>query len=215
MPRSVSVFGLGYVGSVTAACLAKSGNRVLGVDVNPAKVEMLESGKSPILEPELDEIVRESNRACHLHATTDSAAAIHQTEISFVSVGTPSQKNGKLDLRGMEHVCSEIGEALKSKSAYHTIVIRSTVLPGTTESIIVPALEKASGKKAGKDFAVCFVPEFLREFLRTSLHNFGGNGLQADRAGSGTICLGDDADLRDLAVFGGDGEVCLQRLPRT
>jgi GDP-mannose 6-dehydrogenase len=163
MPRSVSVFGLGYVGSVTAACLAKSGNRVLGVDVNPAKVEMLESGKSPILEPELDEIVRESNRACHLHATTDSAAAIHQTEISFVSVGTPSQKNGKLDLRGMEHVCHEIGEALKSKSAYHTIVIRSTVLPGTTESIIVPALEKASGKKAGQDFAVCFVPEFLRE----------------------------------------------------
>jgi len=136
---------------------------VLGVDVNPAKVEMLESGKSPILEPELDEIVRESNRACHLHATTDSAAAIQQTEISFVSVGTPSQKNGKLDLRGMEHVCSEIGEALKSKSAYHTIVIRSTVLPGTTESIIIPALERASGKKAGKDFAACFVPEFLRE----------------------------------------------------
>jgi GDP-mannose 6-dehydrogenase len=159
----ISVFGLGYVGSVTAACLAKAGNYVLGVDVNPQKVEMLDSGKSPILEPELDEIVRNSNKACHLHATTDSAAAIQQTEISFVSVGTPSQRNGKLDLRGMEHVCSEIGQALKVKADFHTIVIRSTVLPGTTESVVVPAIEKASGKKAGEGFAVLFVPEFLRE----------------------------------------------------
>jgi GDP-mannose 6-dehydrogenase len=163
MPHSVSVFGLGYVGSVTAACLAKLGNKVLGVDVNAAKVEMLDSGRSPILEPELEEMVRENNRACRLHATMDAHAAIHSTEISFVSVGTPSQRNGKLDLRGMQHVCQEIGAALKTKKAYHTIVIRSTVLPGTTEKVVIPALENASGKKAGVDFAVCFVPEFLRE----------------------------------------------------
>ena len=163
MPHSVSVFGLGYVGSVTAACLAKLGNKVLGVDVNAAKVEMLDSGRSPILEPELEEMVRENNRACRLHATMDANAAIHSTEISFVSVGTPSQRNGKLDLRGMQHVCQEVGAALKTKKAYHTIVIRSTVLPGTTERVVIPALENASGKKAGVDFAVCFVPEFLRE----------------------------------------------------
>ncbi len=163
MARSVSVFGLGYVGSVTAACLAHKGSRVLGVDVNPAKVEILDSGRSPILEPGLREIVENSNRSCRLHATTDVSAAILQTEISFISVGTPSQRNGKLDLSGIERVCTEIGEALRKKEAFHWVVLRSTVLPGTTESVAVPALEKASGKKAGHDFAVCFVPEFLRE----------------------------------------------------
>src|SRR5258708_33223794 len=163
MARSVSVFGLGYVGSVTAACLAHKGSRVLGVDVNPAKVEILDSGRSPILEPGLREIVENSNRSCRLHATTDVSAAILQTEISFISVGTPSQRNGKLDLSGIERVCTEIGEALRKKEAFHWVGLRSTVLPGTTESVAVPALEKAGGKKAGHDFAVCFVPEFLRE----------------------------------------------------
>jgi GDP-mannose 6-dehydrogenase len=163
MKCSVSVFGLGYVGSVTAACLAHRGVRVLGVDVNQSKVEMLDTGRSPILEPGLEEIVRDANRRCHLHATTDPTAAILNTEISFISVGTPSQRNGKLDLSGLEHVCREIGHALKAKRGYHCVVLRSTVLPGTTESVVIPALESASSKRAGQDFAVCFVPEFLRE----------------------------------------------------
>jgi GDP-mannose 6-dehydrogenase len=161
--RSVSIFGLGYVGSVTAACLAQTGNRVLGVDINPEKVQMLESGRSPILEPQLDEVVAECRRSCRLHATTDSEKAVFDTEISFISVGTPSLRNGKLDLRGVEQVCREIGQALGKKESFHWIALRSTVLPGTTESVVIPALESSSGKRAGKDFAVFFIPEFLRE----------------------------------------------------
>jgi len=163
LTQSISVFGLGYVGSVTAACLAHKGNRVVGVDLNPAKVEMLESGRSPILEPRLEEIVSESHQACRLHATTDAAGAVDQSEISFVCVGTPSLRNGKLDLSGVQRVCAEIGAALRSKESFYWIVLRSTVLPGTTEAVVIPALEAASGKRAGKDFAVCFAPEFLRE----------------------------------------------------
>lgn len=161
--QTISVFGLGYVGSVTAACLAHKGNRVVGVDVNPAKVQMLESGRSPILEPRLEEIVSESHQACRLHATTDVLAAVQQSEISFICVGTPSQRNGKLDLSGVERVCAEIGEALRSKKSFHWVVLRSTVLPGTTETVVIPAFEAASGKRSGSDFAVCFAPEFLRE----------------------------------------------------
>src|SRR5713226_46093 len=163
MARSVSVFGLGYVGSVTAACLAHKGNRLLGVDVNPSKAEMLESGRSPILEPQLEEIVAECHRTCRLHATTDAAAAVQKTEISFISVGTPSQRNGKLDLGGIEHVCREIGQVLATKHAFHWVVLRSTVLPGTTESVVIPALEAASGRRAGVGCGVCVVSEFLRE----------------------------------------------------
>ncbi len=163
MTPSVSVFGLGYVGSVTAACLAYKGNRVLGVDLNPLKVELLDSGRSPILEPRLEEIVSESHRAYRLQATKDVTAAVHQTEISFLCVGTPSQRNGKLDLSGVERVCSQIGNALRSKEAFHWVVLRSTVLPGTTEGVVIPTLQAASGKRAGADFAVCFAPEFLRE----------------------------------------------------
>lgn len=163
MAKSVSVFGLGYVGSVTAACLAERGNQVLGVDINPSKVATLESGKSPILEPGLDEIIAAAQRACHLHATTNTEEAIQRTEISFISVGTPSQRNGKLDLRGIEAVCREIGEVLRKKNAFHWVVLRSTVLPGTTESVVIPALEGASGKQHGASFGVCFIPEFLRE----------------------------------------------------
>src|SRR6266404_7879610 len=163
MAYLVSVFGLGYVGSVTAACLAHLGNSVLGVDVNPAKVGMLNEGRSPILEPGLEDIVTTSHKACRLHATTDATKAVIDTELSFISVGTPSQRNGKLDLSGIEHVCAQIGEALKQKRSFHWVVLRSTVLPGTTESVVLPKIELHSGKKAGVDFGVCFVPEFLRE----------------------------------------------------
>jgi GDP-mannose 6-dehydrogenase len=161
--RSISIFGLGYVGSVMAACLAHEGNRVVGVDVNRAKVEMLNSGRSPIIEARMDELVSEGHESCRLHAVTDVNAAVNQTDISFVCVGTPSQRAGKLDLSHIEDVSREIGEALSSKSAYHWIVIRSTVLPGTTESVVIPSIEAASGKRPGKDFAVVYNPEFMRE----------------------------------------------------
>lgn len=161
--RSVSIFGLGYVGSVMAACFAHKGHRVVGVDVNPAKVEMLNSGRSPIIEAQVDEFVAEGHRCCRLHATTDVEAAIRETEVSFVCVGTPSLRNGKLDLTHIEHVSHEIGHALRGKGSRHGLVVRSTILPGTTESMVIPAVESASGKRAGKDFAVVYNPEFMRE----------------------------------------------------
>src|SRR2546430_1680343 len=163
MSRSISVFGLGYVGTVTAACFAHKGNRVIGVDLSPNKVEAMHSGRSPIVEPRVSELVAESNKACRLHATRNAESAILDTEISFLCVGTPSLRNGKLDLGHIEPVCREIGKALKKKDSFHLIVLRSTVLPGTAESIVVPTLEKASGKHMGKDFGVCVNPEFMRE----------------------------------------------------
>lgn len=139
------------------------GHRVIGVDVNPAKVEMMENGRSPIIEAKMEELVAEGHRACRLHATSDSAAAVHESDISFVCVGTPSLRNGKLDLSHIEKVAQEIGEALKQKKSHHTFVLRSTVLPGTTESVVLPILKKASGKRPGQDFTVAYNPEFLRE----------------------------------------------------
>jgi GDP-mannose 6-dehydrogenase len=160
---SISVFGLGYVGSVTAACFAHMGHRVVGVDVSPAKVEMMAAGRSPIVEARMSELVAEAHEASRLSATTDSCAAIQQSDISFVCVGTPSLRSGKLDLSHVEHVASGIGAALKRKDSYHVVVLRSTVLPGTTESLVIPAVEKASDKRVGTDFAVCYNPEFMRE----------------------------------------------------
>jgi len=163
MSQPISVFGLGYVGAVTAVCLAHKGNQVVGVDLNSDKVAQLDRGQTPIVEARVEELAAEANKACRLHATTDAKKAIAETNISFICVGTPSQRNGKLDLRGVERVCSDIGGALKVKDAFHLIALRSTVLPGTTENVVIPALEAASGKRLGTDFAVCFHPEFLRE----------------------------------------------------
>jgi GDP-mannose 6-dehydrogenase len=163
MSRSISVFGLGYVGTVTAACLAHKGNQVLGVDLSRSKVEALDAGQSPIVEPRVSDLIAECNRACRLHATSDAEAAVLQTEISFLCVGTPSLRNGKLDLGHVEPVCREIGHALQKKNSFHLVVLRSTVLPGTAETIVVPALENSSGKKMGQGFGVCVNPEFMRE----------------------------------------------------
>ena len=163
MSRKVSVFGLGYVGSVTAACLASKGNSVIGVDLSPSKVDQLSSGHSPIVEPRMKELVQNAHAACTLHATTDSAEAVMQTEISFLCVGTPSLRSGKLDLGHVEPVCRDIGRVLKNKTDFHLVVLRSTVLPGTAENIVIPALEQSSGKRMGKDFGVCVNPEFMRE----------------------------------------------------
>jgi GDP-mannose 6-dehydrogenase len=163
MSKSISVFGLGYVGCVTAACLADKGNSVIGVDLNPDKVKMLEAGQSPILEPQMNELAERCHASCRLHATTDALAAVAQSVISFVCVGTPSQRGGKLDLAYLERVCTDIGHALARKDEYHLVVIRSTVLPGTTETILAPLLEKASGKRSGEHFGVSMNPEFTRE----------------------------------------------------
>src|SRR5580700_5764609 len=154
---------MGYVGSVTAACFAHMGHRVTGVDVSPAKVEMMAAGRSPIIEARMSELVEEGHRAGLLHATTNAVEAVRDSEISFVCVGTPSLRSGKLDLGYVERVVHEIGAALKQKKSYHVVVLRSTVLPGTTEALVIPTLEKASGRRAGTDFAVCYNPEFMRE----------------------------------------------------
>ena len=163
MGLSISLFGLGYVGSVSAACFAHMGHKVTGVDISKTKIEMLDSGRSPIIEARMEELVAAANKSCRLHATTDSTAAVLASDISFVCVGTPSLRSGKLDLSHVEHVSREIGTALKQKTSFHTVVLRSTVLPGTTETLMIPAIENASGKKAGADFAVCYNPEFMRE----------------------------------------------------
>jgi GDP-mannose 6-dehydrogenase len=163
MSKRVSVFGLGYVGSVTAACLASKGHSVVGVDLSPSKVEQLNAGRSPIVEPGMKELVEQAHQASRLSATTDSVTAVMQTDISFLCVGTPSLRSGKLDLGHVEPVCRDIGRVLKSKNAFHLVVLRSTVLPGTAESIVIPALEQSSGKHLGTDFGVCVNPEFMRE----------------------------------------------------
>jgi len=161
--RFLSVFGLGYVGSVTAACMARIGHNVIGVDVNPIKVAALDGGRTPIVEAKIDELVAEGHRSRRLRATTDVAEAIANSEITFISVATPNQRNGKLDVSNIERVSLSIGNALRDKRPFHIVVVRSTVLPGTCENLVIPALERASGKKAGKDFAVCMNPEFMRE----------------------------------------------------
>src|SRR4030088_3675253 len=136
------------------------GHKVIGVDVSRAKVEMMDSGRTPIIEARMSEMVAEASRAGLLNATTDATAAVLNSEVSFVCVGTPSLKNGKLDLSHIEHVAREIGAAIRQKKAPHVFVLRSTVLPGTTEGVVLPILEKASGKKCGRDFTVCYSPEF-------------------------------------------------------
>lgn len=163
MVHPVSIFGLGYVGSVTAACLAHKGFEVVGVDVNPAKVEALNAGQSPIVEARMGDLVAEGHRSGRLRATRDASFAIRESRISFICVGTPSQPSGKPDLSHLDSVCREIGQALAAKPSRHVVVLRSTVLPGTTETLAMPALESASGKRNGVDFAVCYNPEFMRE----------------------------------------------------
>lgn len=163
MSVSISIFGLGYVGSVSAACFAHLGHQVIGVDVSPAKVEALGSGRSPIVEARVSELIAEGHKAGRLGATTDAATAVRESNVSFICVGTPSLRSGKLDLGYVERVVREIGAALKLKKSHHVIVLRSTVLPGTTESLVIPAVEQSSGLRAGVDFTVCYNPEFMRE----------------------------------------------------
>src|SRR5579863_7734496 len=145
MSASISVFGLGYVGTVTATCLAHKGHNVIGVDLSPTKVEALHAGRSPVVEPRVEDLVAEGHTAGRLKATADSEYAVMNSEISFLCVGTPSLRNGKLDLGHIDPVCRDIGKILKKKKEFHLVVLRSTVLPGTAETIVVPTLERTIG----------------------------------------------------------------------
>jgi GDP-mannose 6-dehydrogenase len=159
----VTIFGLGYVGTVSAGCLASRGHEVVGVDPVQTKINLINNGQSPIIEAEIGELIASAVAGARLRATDEVAQAIRETDLSFVCVGTPSQPNGNLDLRYIKRVCEQIGQAIKEKDEWHTIVIRSTILPGTMCQIVIPALEQSSGKTAGIDFGVCHNPEFLRE----------------------------------------------------
>lgn len=161
--NAVSVFGLGYVGCVSAACLASRGHAVIGVDVNPEKVESLRQGRSPVVEERIGELTAEVVAAGDLTVTTDARSAVLATDISLVCVGTPSGAGGGLSTAFLEHVTDELGNALADKDGWHVVVYRSTMVPGTCESLLVPRLEAASGKRAGVDFGVCVNPEYLRE----------------------------------------------------
>jgi GDP-mannose 6-dehydrogenase len=166
----ISIFGMGYVGCVSGACFAEMGHTVLGVEPNPVKVDLINSGKSPIIEKDLDALLLKVVQNGSFRATADWQQALNDSELAIVCVGTPSRANGGIDLRFVQRVCEQIGSALATRPSRLTVVIRSTVLPGTMSSLVIPALENASGKKAGKDFGLCMHPEFLRE--GTSIYDF-------------------------------------------
>jgi GDP-mannose 6-dehydrogenase len=166
----ISIFGLGYVGCVSAACFADAGHEVVGVESNPLKVDLIMSGRSPIVEPNIEELIAKAVNDKRLTATTDVAKAVESTDLSLVCVGTPSEANGSLDLGYVKRVCQQIGAALAAKRTYHLVTMRSTMLPGTIADVVTPTLEVYSGKRAGRDFGVAINPEFLRE--GTSVQDF-------------------------------------------
>lgn len=161
--KRISIFGLGYVGAVSLACLARDGHRVIGVDIDPIKLNLIRARKSPILEEGIQELMHDVVASGRVAVTDDAAQALRDTEVSFVCVGTPSAANGSQDLSAILRLAEQLGTALATKREFHTLVIRSTVQPGTLEEKIEPILERASGKKSGVDFGLAFQPEFLRE----------------------------------------------------
>jgi GDP-mannose 6-dehydrogenase len=160
---NIAIFGLGYVGSVSAACLAAAGHQVTGVDVDPHKLGLIRSGRSPVSEPGLDDLLASMVAAGRISVTNDTAEAIRRCEVSLICVGTPSRRNGSLDTTFLERVIRQIGAALAATRAYHVVAVRSTVLPGVLQSRLIPLLEQVSGRTAGVDLGVCVNPEFLRE----------------------------------------------------
>jgi GDP-mannose 6-dehydrogenase len=166
----LSIFGLGYVGCVSAGCFARQGHEVIGVDVNQLKVDIINSGRSPVVEPFIDELIDEAIKGNRLRATNDAGDAVVNSDISLVCVGTPGNHNGSLNLAHVNSACQQIGEAIASKGRYHIVVIRSTMLPGTIEETLLRTLEVYSGKRAGRDFGIAANPEFLRE--GSSIHDF-------------------------------------------
>ena len=159
----ISVFGLGYVGCVSAACLARDGHEVVGVDTNDEKVALLNQARSPIIEPGVDAIISEAVASGRLRATNSASEAVSWAELTLICVGTPSQRNGSLDVEFVRKVCREIGAALRETEGFHVVALRSTVLPGTMRDVVIPTLEEASSLTAGRGFGVCNNPEFLRE----------------------------------------------------
>lgn len=171
----ISIFGIGYVGVVAAACLARDGHNVVAVDVDPAKVDAIQNGKSPIVEKGLPALIAAAVADGKLTATSNAMEAVAQTDISFVCVGTPSAPDGSVGLVYVEAACRDIGAAIAAKQSFHSVVIRSTVVPLTCETVCIPALEAASGKSAGTDFGVGYYPEFLRE--GTAIEDYDDPGL--------------------------------------
>ncbi|HEV8329834.1 MAG TPA: nucleotide sugar dehydrogenase [Steroidobacteraceae bacterium] len=169
-PRKISIFGLGYVGAVSLACLARDGHEITGVDIDPAKLEMLRRGQAPIVETGIQELTRSVMRSGRVTVTDSVRDAILSTDVSFICVGTPARANGSQNLEAIARIAEQIGAVLAEKTTRHTIVVRSTVKPGTVEDVIQPALQAASGRKVGVDFSLCFQPEFLRE--GTSIHDY-------------------------------------------
>src|SRR3989454_421324 len=201
----VSVFGLGYVGSVSAASFAADGHEVIGVDVNGDKSAAVNAGGGQSVEPGLDDLLQRAVSEGRLRATTSTADAIADSDVSLLCVGTPSRKNGSLDLTYLERVSEQIGAALKHKSNYHVVVVRSTVLPGTTHEKVIPALERESGKKYGDGFGVSVNPEFLRE--GTALKDFRkppltlvGHNHAADASGTIALYQSIDAPLVSTSI---------------
>ncbi len=159
----VSIFGLGYVGCVTAACLASHGHRVVAVDVNIDKVDAINNGRSPIIERGLEELIRTVRSSGNLRATNDAHEAVVHGEVLLICVGTPSDANGNLNFKFIDRVCMDIAQTLREGSGFKVISVRSTLLPGTIDNRVIPLLSRESGKQIGKDFAVASNPEFLRE----------------------------------------------------
>jgi len=186
----VSVFGLGYVGTVCAACLAERGHEVIGCDVSEAKVDLVNQGKSPIIEKEIGDLVSANVASGRLKATMSTEEAIMGSDLSLLCVGTPSRPNGSLDLAAVEAVSRQIGSSLAGKNSYHSVVVRSTVLPGTLSNIVVPALEGASSKKIGDAFGVASNPEFMRE----------GSAVADFNAPSKTVIGTDDEITRERLI---------------
>ena len=159
----ISIFGLGYVGAVSLACLARDGHRVIGVDIDPAKLELIAAGRTPVVEEGMVDLMRDVVASGRVAVTADTRDAVMRSEISLVCVGTPSAPNGSQNQSAMLRLAEDIGDALRDKSAPHVIVFRSTLVPGTVDDVLRPLIERRSGRKDGVDFHVCFQPEFLRE----------------------------------------------------
>ncbi|MBU1285187.1 MAG: UDP-glucose/GDP-mannose dehydrogenase family protein [Gammaproteobacteria bacterium] len=168
----ISIFGLGYVGAVCAGCLSARGHHVIGVDISANKIDLINNGKSPIVEPGLEVLLQQGLASGNLRGTTDVADAVLNSDVSFICVGTPSKKNGDLELNYIEGVCREIGLAMRGKTERHTVVVRSTVLPGTAKNVVLPILQDCSGKQAGVDFGLAVNPEFLRESTAIKDYDF-------------------------------------------
>ncbi len=185
----ISIFGMGYVGAVSLACLARDGHKVIGVDLDKVKLKLIASGQSPIIEEGMPELVRDVVKNGNIETSTEAEYAIRGSEVSFVCVGTPSSLDGSQDLTAIRRVTEQIGVALRNVEHYHVIVYRSTIQPGTIENIVKPILKETSGRELGVNYGICFQPEFLRE----------GSSIK-------------DYDNPPYTIVGGDSEKSISKL---